>query len=317
MKSRPELLSGTCCRGHHTDGFLDPGIEPPTEAINLGSGLEPGTVNWKVRTESDQWDRTRMAESGTDLDPGIGTGTGPWPWQELDLDRNWTGESDRWDRTRRGSGNWNLCFWVGSMGSDSTWIQELDRNLTLTGTGQETWPWLELAPWLELDLLWIFTGTGSSLDLHRNWIFSGSSPELDLLWIFTGTGSSLDLHWNRNSKGRMKKDGGNQWKVVSKSSETRERSWILLGDRPPVYPSVLRMGTFSRRVKHRSFTWAPDWSRWPPAPEKSGVKMWEPESGRPKVRLRDELEGSDPCRVQKQWILEGERKGSDPCRVQE
>ena len=72
------------------------------------------------------------------------TGTGPWPelepvsridgigfvldpetgtWLELDLDRNW---------------NW----WVGSMGSDSSWIRELelDWKLTLTGTG----PWLEL-----------------------------------------------------------------------------------------------------------------------------------------------------------------------------
>ena len=32
--------------------------------------------------------------------------------------------------------------------------------------------------------------------------------------------------------------------LVSKVSETREQSWILLGDRPPAYPSFSRMGTF-------------------------------------------------------------------------
>ena len=161
------------------------------------------------------------------------------------------------------------------------------------------------------------TGTGSSLDLDLHWTLTGTGSSLDLHWTFTGTGSSLDLHWNRNSKGRMKKDGGNQWKVVSKSSETRERSWILLGDRPPVYPSVLRMSTFSRRVKHRSFTWAPDWSRWPPAPEKNRSKDVGTRIGPPQGEIRGELEGSDPCRVQKQRILEGGREGSDPCRVQE
>ena len=52
-------------------------------------------------------------------------------------------------------------------------------------------------------------------------------------------------------------------------------------------------------------------------PKKTGVKMWEPVSGLPEGEIRGELEGSHPCRVQKQKILEGGREGSDPCRVQE
>ena len=113
--------------------------------------------------------------------PLTGTGLELDPWLELDwnltLDWNWTGESDRWDRTRRGSGNWNLCFWVGSMGSDSSWIRELDRNLTLDWNWTGTWPltgtgtltaWLEPGPWLlgwNRDLLWIFTGSSLEPDL--------------------------------------------------------------------------------------------------------------------------------------------------------
>ena len=87
MKSRPELLSGTCCC--RINEFLDSGIEPPTVEFNLGPGwkLEPGTES---RIESDRWDRTRIAGSGTDLDPGTGTNIS---------------ESDRCDRTRCGSGN--------------------------------------------------------------------------------------------------------------------------------------------------------------------------------------------------------------------
>ena len=45
--------------------------------------------------------------------------------------------------------------------------------------------------------------------------------------------------------------------------------------------------------------------------------MWEPVSGLPEGEIRGELEGSHPCRVQKQKILEGGRGGSDSCRVQE
>ena len=76
MKSRPELLSGTCCRGHHTDGFR---IPESNHQLKQLISVRSGTWNRKLksRTESDRWDRTRMAESGTDLDPGIGTGTGP------------------------------------------------------------------------------------------------------------------------------------------------------------------------------------------------------------------------------------------------
>ena len=47
------------------------------------------------------------------------------------------------------------------MGSDSSWIRELDRNLTLTGTGQE------------LDLDWNWTGESDRWDRTRrgsgNW----------------------------------------------------------------------------------------------------------------------------------------------------
>ena len=66
MKSRPELLSGTGCRGRRTNGFLDSGIEPPTEVINLGPG---GIWNRKLKVESSRID-------------GIGL-----VW--LDLERTW------------------------------------------------------------------------------------------------------------------------------------------------------------------------------------------------------------------------------------
>ena len=84
MKSRPELLSGTCCRGHHTDGFR---IPESNHQLKQLISVRSGTWNRKLksRTESDRWDRTRMAESGTDL----------WILElelelDLDLDRNGT-----------------------------------------------------------------------------------------------------------------------------------------------------------------------------------------------------------------------------------
>ena len=199
-----------------------------------------------------------------------------------DLDRNLAGTGE----------SWTLDPGTGTYVSES-WDRLLNRDLDR-----------------ELDGLELRRVTSTAAEWKQKILEPG--PSLDL-------GSSLEpgpsqLGWNRNSKGRMRKfvETFSAWLEPGppKSSETRERSWILLGDRPPVYPSVLRMGTFSRRVKHRSFTWAPDWSRWPPAPEKTGVKMWEPVSGLPEGEIRGELEGSHPCRVQKQKILEGGREGS-------
>ena len=233
MKSRPELLSGTCCRGHNTDGFRNP--ESNYQLKQLIS-VWSGTWNRKLksRTESDRWDRTRMAESGTDLDPGIGTG--PWPWpgtgtgdlgsmgSELVVDPEtgtYVSESDRWDRTRRGSGN------LTGTGPGL----ELDRNLTWdwnwtgtwpgSGTGQvsridgiglvvdpETWPlgWnRELTAWTGSGTLTAWTGSGTSTAWLEPgltaWLRSGTStawldpgPRL-LGWI---RDLELMLDWNQD-----------------------------------------------------------------------------------------------------------------------
>ena len=77
MKSRPELLNGTECRGRRTNGFLDFGIEPPTEVINLGPGE---TWNRKLKVESSRIDGIGLV--WLDL---IRTGI-----LELELDRNGT-----------------------------------------------------------------------------------------------------------------------------------------------------------------------------------------------------------------------------------
>ena len=82
------------------------------------------------------------------------------------------------------------------MGSDSSWIRELDRNWIFTGPGSS----------LDLDRNWIFTG--SSLDLDRNWIFTGSSLDLDRNWIFTGSSLELDRNWTFTGTGLVSRIDG-------------------------------------------------------------------------------------------------------------
>ena len=247
MKSRPELLSGTCCRGHHTDGFR---IPESNHQLKQLTSVRSGTWNRKLksRTESDRWDRTRMAESGTDLDPGIGTGL------DLDLDRN--GTLTRTGMVSRIDG-------IGLVVDPGTWQEldpglELDRNLTLDWNWTGTWPLTGTGLVSRIDEIGLVVdpGTGTyvsesdrwdrtrrgSGNLTGTWPWTGTGQELDpgleldRNLTLTGTGQELDLdwNWNWNSKGR-----------------TVQNNTPCCGSRPPAYPSFSRMGTFFRRVKHR------------------------------------------------------------------
>ena len=145
------------------------------------------------------------------------------------------------------------------MGSDSSWIRELelDWNLTLTGT----WPWQEL------DLDWnlvVFTGSGLRGGWHTadprrtgtgtekversRTILRAAGVDHQLIQASQRMGTFFRRVKHRSSLGhrirlRQEIQSGSRerwWipvELVSKVSETRKQSWILLGDRPPAYSS--------------------------------------------------------------------------------
>ena len=93
---------------------------------------------------------------GSDSYGWIWNGFGSWNW-------NWN-----WTLTLTGTEPWQeLEWWVGSMGSDSSWIRELELMFLsrIDGIGLVVDPgtWQELDPGLELDrnltLDWNWTGT--------------------------------------------------------------------------------------------------------------------------------------------------------------
>ena len=146
---------------------------------------------------------------------------------------------------------------------------------------------------------------------------AGTSLEPNLLWTFTGTGSSLDLHWNRNSKGRIRKfveTSGNWFPCLVRP--TNGPGYTSGTDHQPVYPKRLRDGHVFQSCQAPQFHLGPCLVPLATSSRKNRSKDVGTSTGLPQGEIRGELENSRPCRFQNQNILEGGREDSRPCRVQ-
>ena len=182
-----------------------------------------------------------MAESGTDLDPGN------WSW----------------------NGNWNLYCWVGSMGSDSSWIRELELILLSRidgiglvldpGTGTYT---AESDRWDRTRLgsgNWNLTGTWQELDLDWNLTLTGTGPWLELelvsridgigLVLDPGTRTWLELDWNWTLTGTGTRTG-----TVKVERVQNNTPWESTTSQPKLLNGWACF--YTRQAPE--FTWAPD-----------------------------------------------------------